>query len=82
MCLACIAALAVLIPKLSEVINTDLEMDVVNESLDSLAEVLKELKGTVLKSEGHLDAILMCIRNVFSKSVRYFPIVNHVRTEF
>jgi len=61
----------VLIPKLSEVINTDSEMDVVNESLDSLAELLKELKGTVLKSEGHLDAVLMCIRNVFSKSVRH-----------
>merc|ERR1712071_516096 len=67
---ACIAALTVLVPKLSEVINTDMEMDVVNESLDSLAELLKELKGTVLKSEGHLDAILMCIRNVFSKSTQ------------
>lgn len=44
-------------------------MDVVNEALDSLTELLKELKGLVLKPEGHLDAVLMCIRNVFNKAV-------------
>lgn len=58
-----------MVPKLSEVINTDIEMDVVNEALDSLTELLKELKGLVLKPEGHLDAVLMCIRNVFNKAV-------------
>lgn len=67
--IACLAALAVLIPKLSEAIHTDTEIDVVNGALDCLTELLKELKGLVIKGEGHLDAVLMCIKNVFSKSV-------------
>ncbi|XP_057376777.1 importin-4-like [Daphnia carinata] len=67
---ACLAALAVLIPKLSEAIHTDSEIDVVNGALDCLTELLKELKGLVIKSQGHLDAVLMCIKNVFSKSTQ------------
>lgn len=63
------AALAILMPKLSEAVNTDTEMVVVNEALDALTELLKELKGLVLKTEGHLEAILNCVKNVFSKSV-------------
>lgn len=66
---ACSAALIVLIPKLSEAIHTDSEIEVVNEALDCLTELLKELKGLALKSEGHRDAILMCIKNVFNKAV-------------
>lgn len=58
-----------LIPKLSEAIHTDSEINVVNEALDCLTELLKELKGLTLKVEGHLDAILMCIKNVFNKAV-------------
>ena len=63
------AALSVLIPKLSEAVQTDSEIDVVNEALDCLTELLKELKGLVLKSEGHLEAVLGCIKNVFNKAV-------------
>lgn len=63
------AALVVLIPKLSEAIHTDSEIEVVNEALDCLTELLKELKGQALQSEGHRDAILMCIKNVFNKAV-------------
>ncbi len=64
------AALAILIPKLSEAIHTDSEIEVVNEALDCLTELLKELKGVVIKSEGHLDAVLMCVKNVFNKAVQ------------
>ncbi|EFX65679.1 hypothetical protein DAPPUDRAFT_303554 [Daphnia pulex] len=67
---ACLAALAILIPKLSEAIHTDSEIEVVNEALDCLTELLKELKGVVIKSEGHLDAILMCVKNVFNKATQ------------
>ena len=67
---ACSSALVVLIPKLSEAIHTDSEINVVNEALDCLTELLKELKGLTLKVEGHLDAILMCIKNVFNKAVK------------
>ena len=67
--LACVEALTVLIPKLSEVINTDPDMEVVNSAFATLADLLKELKGLVLKTEGHTEAIIMCVRNAFSKSV-------------
>lgn len=74
--LACLLALAILLPKLSEAINTDTEMVVVNEALDSITELLKELKGVVLKTEGHLEAILNCIKNVFNKAVILFSFRN------
>jgi hypothetical protein len=67
---ACLAALTVLIPKLSEAIQTDPEIDVVNEALDCFTELLKELKGLAIKSDGHLDAVLVCIKMVFNKGVR------------
>lgn len=69
--LDCLGALAVLMPKLSEVVHTDTEMEVVNAALDALTELLKDLKGLVLKSEGHLDAVVMCIKNVFNKAVSW-----------
>lgn len=67
---ACLLALAILLPKLSEAVNTDTEMVVVNEALDCITELLKELKGVVLKTEGHLEAILNCIKNVFNKKTQ------------
>jgi len=67
---ACAAAVTVLVPKLSEVINTDSEMEVVNAAFDTMTEMLKELKGIVLKTEGHTEAIIMCIRNVFNKATQ------------
>ena len=44
-------------------------MEVVNAAFDTMTEMLKELKGIVLKTEGHTEAIIMCIRNVFNKAV-------------
>ena len=55
-------------PKLSKVVHTDTEMKVVNAALDAPTEILKVLKGLVLKSEDHLDAVVMCIKNVFNKT--------------
>jgi len=45
---------------------------VVYDALDALTELLKELKGVVLQGQGHLDAILGCIKNVFNKAVISF----------
>ena len=68
----CQTALSILMPKLSEAVNADPDMVVVTEALDCLTELLKELKGIVLRSQGHLEAILLCINNIFNKKVTIF----------
>jgi hypothetical protein len=67
---ACLAALSNLVPKLSEAIQTDWRFEVVREALDCLADLLKELKGVVIKSEGHIDTVFMSIKMVFYKMVQ------------
>ncbi|EFX62943.1 hypothetical protein DAPPUDRAFT_119700, partial [Daphnia pulex] len=64
---ACLAALSILIPKLSEAIQTDWRFEVVREALDCLTELLEELKGLVIKSKDHLDTVCMSMRMVFYK---------------
>lgn len=56
----------------------------VYDALDALTELLKELKGIVIQGQGHLEAVLGCIRNVFNKAVlqilRYiYMIFNHLK---
>lgn len=66
---ACLAALSILIPKLSEAIQTDWRFEVVREALYCLIELLEELKGLVIKSEDHLGTVSMSMRMVFYKLV-------------
>jgi hypothetical protein len=66
---ACLAALSILIPKLSEAIRTDWRFEVVGEALDCLTDLLKELKGlafgnAVLKSLHR--TLLDCCRLFFT----------------
>lgn len=58
--------LSVLVPKLSEIIRLDSERTVVIRGLDALAEMLKEIKFDVIVGEGHKDAIMNCITEVFA----------------
>jgi hypothetical protein len=67
---ACLAALSILIPKLSEAIRTNWRFEVVGEALDCLTDLLKELKGVVIKPEGHLDTVFMCMKMIFYKLVQ------------
>jgi hypothetical protein len=43
---------------------------VVGEALDCLTDLLKELKGVVIKPEGHLDTVFMCMKMIFYKLVQ------------
>lgn len=57
----------VFIPKLSELIRTDEERSVVMACLEAYAEVLKEVGAPVLVPQGHLEAIINCVRDVMEK---------------
>ncbi|XP_027206682.2 importin-4 [Penaeus vannamei] len=57
----------VLIPKLSELIRTDEERSVVMACLEAYAEVLKEAGAPVLVPQGHLEAIINCVKDVMLK---------------
>ncbi|KAG7158690.1 Importin-4-like [Homarus americanus] len=57
----------VFIPKLSELIRTDEERSVVMACLEAYAEVLKEVGAPVLVTQGHLEAIINCVKDVMQK---------------
>lgn len=59
----------VFIPKLSELIRTDEERSVVMACLEAYAEVLKEVGAPVLVPQGHLEAIINCVKDVMQKKV-------------
>ena len=65
----CLEAVDDVLPKLLDAINNDVELEVVVDSLDCLAELLKELKGLVLKNPKHLDSILDALKAIFNKKV-------------
>lgn len=62
----------VFIPKLSELIRTDEERSVVMACLEAYAEVLKEVGAPVLVPQGHLEAIINCVKDVMQKKVFSF----------
>ncbi|XP_057341318.1 importin-4-like [Microplitis mediator] len=66
---ALLKALSVFIPKLSEIIRLDIEATVVISGLEALAELLKEVKGEVLVGEGHKEAIMNCVTDVFTGKI-------------
>jgi hypothetical protein len=43
---------------------------IISEALDCLTDLLKELKGVVIKPEGYLDTVLMWMKMVFYKMVQ------------
>ncbi|KAK4305040.1 hypothetical protein Pmani_023031 [Petrolisthes manimaculis] len=57
----------VVIPKFSELIRTDEERSVVMACLEAYAEVLKEVGAPVLAPQGHLEAIINCVKEVMQK---------------
>jgi len=54
---------------LVETVNTNTDVGFVNEALESIAKLLTELKGLVFKTEGHLNAVYNCVKNVINKAV-------------
>ncbi|KAH0534823.1 importin-4-like [Cotesia glomerata] len=66
---ALLKALSVFIPKLSELIRLDVEAAVVISGLEALAELLKEIKIDVLVGEGHKEAIMNCVTDVFTGKI-------------
>nr|CAD7590948.1 unnamed protein product [Timema genevievae] len=63
---ALLKALALLIPKCSELIRMDEERGVVMAALDVYCDLLTEVKRPVLEGEGHRDAIINCIKDVMT----------------
>ena len=62
-------ALAILVPKISELIRTDEERIVVKAALDSFSELLDELKGDLFMDEQYKDVIYSCIDDVLNGKV-------------
>lgn len=62
-------ALAILIPKVSELIRTDEERIVVKASLDAYCELLDELKGDLFMEEAYKDVIYSCVDDVLNGKV-------------
>lgn len=58
-------------PKCAELVATDEERTVVMGALESLTEMLKEIKRPVLQGEGHSAAILNCLKSVLTYKVYY-----------
>ncbi|KAK0087613.1 hypothetical protein PV325_000560 [Microctonus aethiopoides] len=67
---ALLKALGVYVPKLSELIRLDCELTVAISGLESLAELLKEIKEDVVAGDGHKDAIMNCVTEVFSGKIQ------------
>ncbi|XP_020296536.1 importin-4-like [Pseudomyrmex gracilis] len=59
-------ALSVFIPKLSEIIRLDEEPSVATCGLEAYSELLDEIKSIVIMGEGHKDAIINCVIDVFA----------------
>lgn len=62
-------ALAILIPKISELIRTDEERIVVKASLDAFCDLLDELKADLFMDEQYKDVIYSCIDDVLNGKV-------------
>ncbi|KAF7988730.1 hypothetical protein HCN44_001303 [Aphidius gifuensis] len=67
--IALLKALGVYVPKLSEIIRLDDDLSVVITAIEGLTELLKEIKEPVVIAEGHKDAIMNCISDVFNGKV-------------
>lgn len=65
-------ALTIFIPKCAEIIRMDEDRAVVISALEAYSELLGELKGSVLKGDGHQDAIINCINDIMTQKVSYF----------
>lgn len=59
------------IPKAAELIHCDPEYSVVMAALETYSDLLKELKGAVLKGEGHKEAIVNCVKAVLTNEVKF-----------
>ena len=57
----------VVVPKLSEIIRSDEERSVAMASLEAYAELLREAGPAVLQAQGHLEAIMNCVKEVMTK---------------
>lgn len=66
---ALLKALDMLVPKCAEMVRTDCERDVVVVGLDTYVELLKEVGAPVLTGEGHADAIINCVKDIFQNRV-------------
>ncbi|XP_063986227.1 importin-4-like [Diachasmimorpha longicaudata] len=66
---ALLKAIGVYIPKLSEIIRLDCEPQVVISGLEALADLLKEIKEDVVAGEGHKDAVMNCVIDVFTGKI-------------
>ncbi|XP_046390558.1 importin-4-like [Ischnura elegans] len=62
-------ALNMFVPKLAEIVRTDMERDVVMSALDAYCEMLKEGGSSILKGEGHREAIVNSIKDVLQCKV-------------
>lgn len=60
----------ILIPKLSEIIRTDEERQVVMRSLEAFNDILKNLGSVAMSQEGQKDAIFGCISDVLHGNVK------------
>ena len=58
----------VVVAKISELVRTD-EYTVVTAGLEGYADLLTGAGARVLQFEGHLEAILACVTDIFNKKV-------------
>lgn len=66
---ALLKGLSAYVPKLSVLIRLDIQPTVVISGLEALAELLKEIKDDVVAGEGHKEAIINCITDVFTGKI-------------
>ena len=64
------------IPKAAELVHCDPEYSVVMAALETYSDLLKELKGVVLKGEGHKEAIVNCVKAVLTNEVSDSNLLN------
>ncbi|XP_011314194.1 importin-4 [Fopius arisanus] len=62
-------AIGVYVPKLSEIIRLDCEPQVVISGLEALADLLNEIKEDVVTGDGHKDAVMNCVIDVFTGKI-------------
>lgn len=63
---ALLKAISVFVPKLSEIIRLDDDVPVVITALEGFSELLKEIKEPVVIGEGHKEAVINCIQDIFN----------------
>ncbi|XP_034941996.1 importin-4-like [Chelonus insularis] len=63
---ASLKALAIFVPKLSEIIRLENEPTLAIAGLEALAELLKDVKESVLVGQGHKEAIINCVTDILS----------------